>query len=82
MAETGSFAITLPLVQVAFTGVYGGPFPTDTSNSHNGRRRHGRATVIRPTPDAPTPPPGRTLAKRYDKALALPIPDMVDGRPT
>jgi hypothetical protein len=81
MAETGSFAIVLPLLRVRFIGEYGGPFPTDTSNSHNARTRSARATVIT-TPNPAPPPAGRTFGVRYDKAIALDTPDMLDGRPT
>jgi hypothetical protein len=81
LGDHGDFAAVLPLVVASFAGTYDGPVPTDTSNSHNGRRRGGRATTSVDRPPAPTPP-GRTYGPRVDKAIAYPVPTMVDGRPT
>lgn len=53
----------------------------DTTNARNGRRRLAYATVTITRPVA-APPDTLTLATRVDKALAYPVPDMVDGRPT
>lgn len=54
---------------------------TDTTNAQNGRIRRGRATVTLSRPVVPVPATV-ALAVRYDKAIAYPEPDMVDGRPT
>lgn len=56
-------------------------FATDTSNNRHGRRRLGFATVTVTRPVA-APPDTLTLTTAYDKALALPSPDMVGGRAT
>lgn len=53
---------------------------TDTSNFYNGRRRGGLATVELDVPVA-TPPVASTVV-RVDKAIALPQPVLVKGRPT
>lgn len=55
---------------------------TDTSNPLTGRTRTSLpAAVVVAYPIAPVPA-SLTLGYKYDKAVALPTPDMVDGRPT
>lgn len=78
MAETGSFAIVLPLLQVSLAGEYGGPFPSDTSNALDGLDMTCVADVFVGGPAASVPAQG----VRYDKALPYPQPTMVNGRPT
>lgn len=68
-------------LDLAAAGSAAALYVTDTSNSNNGRTRGGRATVTVTRPVAAVPP-GTTFGERYDKALALPEPVMVDGRPT
>lgn len=81
MAETGSFAIVLPVPRIRFYGVYGGPYPPDTSNALAGLDlvSVGTVTVIRP----PAPvPPGLVEAVKYDVALPYAPPVIINGRPT
>lgn len=54
---------------------------TDTSNALNGRRRGGSATVELTVPVAPAPA-GTTRGPKVDKAVPLPLPTLVNGRPT
>lgn len=53
---------------------------TDTSNVYHGRRRRGLATVQLDVPV--TSPPAATATVRVDKAVALPAPVLMKGRPT
>lgn len=77
----GSFAATLPLTTARFSGSYGGPYPTDTSNTEDGLDIIclGIVTVTRPVA---APPASLVLAQKYDLAVAYPEPDMDNGRPT
>jgi hypothetical protein len=75
----GSFAVTLPPPVVALSGSYGGPYPTDTSNLFDGLDMVCVGIVTKTAP-AVTPP--TNVGVKQDKALAYPLPVMVNGRPT
>lgn len=81
MAETGTFAIVLPVPQVQFYGTYGGPYPPDMSNALAGLDLVTVGTVTVPTAVAPVPP-GVSPAAEYDIAFPYPPPVIVNGRPT
>lgn len=57
------------------------PVGTDTSNAFSGRQRGGSATVELTVPVTPTPATS-TRGPRVDKAVPLPLPTLVNGRPT
>lgn len=71
-----AFAVTMTMLDggVVVTSA------TDTSNFYNGRRRGGLATVELDVPV--TAPPVAATVVRVDKAIALPQPVLVKGRPT
>lgn len=54
---------------------------TDTTNARHGRRRLASATVTITRPVV-APPATLTFGTKVDKALAYPVPTMVEGRPT
>lgn len=75
----GTLSATLPRLTASLTGTY--VVGTDTSNRDWARRRGGIGLVTVEVPVAPVPPT-RTRAPRVTKAVPLPTPTMVDGRPT
>lgn len=77
----GTFTVVLPDPVVVLAGSYFGPVPTDTSNALDGLDIvfTGTASVTRPPAEAPA---SLVLGEKYDKAIAYPVPVMVDGRPT
>lgn len=78
--QSGSFAAVLPLLTARFSGEYGGPYPTDTSNSEDGLDLIAVGVVTMTRPVA-APPASLVLAQKFDKAVAYPTPDMNNGRP-
>lgn len=62
-------------------GIFDAPTGTDTTNAASGRIREGVGTMTLTPPVAPVPP-GLGYGHRVDKAVALPTPTLVDGRPT
>lgn len=77
---TGTFAGTMPTFTAAFVGTRTGPTGTNTTNAEDGRARGGGALVTTVVPVAAAPYP--TDIPRVDKAIALPDPVLVKGRPT
>lgn len=79
VAITGTLNAVLPKLTASLTGTY--VVGTDVSNRDWARRRGGMGLVTVEVPVAPVPPT-RTRAPRVTKAVPLPTPTMVDGRPT
>lgn len=77
-ATEGALAITLPKIQVAFTGAY--EIGTDTSNQLEGFRLGGYVINEAAEPAPATPPAIWTPTRSDDMALYLPPPVIVDGR--
>jgi hypothetical protein len=81
MAASGDLSIVLDAPAVALSGTYTGTSPTDTTNALNGVI-FGGGGYLTWTPAVAAPPATLVLAVKVDKAVALPTPTMVDGRPT
>lgn len=79
---SGGVATTIEAASHSWTALdLSVPTGTDTSNRDGARRRGGIGLVTVDVPVAPVPPT-RTRAARVTKAVPLPTPTMVDGRPT
>lgn len=76
----GSFDMVLPVPALDLAGTYIGPVPTDTSNAFDGLDLAGLGIVSVTT--AIAPPPAVSTTYRVDKAVPLPLPVLVKGRPT
>lgn len=76
----GTFDAVLPKPVVALVGAYSGPSPSDTGNDFDGLSFGGYGITL--VEAAVTSPPTPPTATRVDKAIALPVPVLVKGRPT
>jgi len=81
MAASGDLSVVLAAPAVRLAGTYTGTAPTDTSNAEDGIIIGGGGYMTW-SPAVVAPPATIVLAPKVDKAIALPVPTMVNGRPT